>query len=254
MTSNVQFDGVDIGAAVPLFKLIDLVVGGAEREIKTLPPPLADGEYFGSAKNAPREITMLFCIPDDSELLLPRALALRQINALLCAKTPRKLQSPMLGDGYYMAICTALPSVSRLGWTEELAASFVAYDPFFYSEFDDLNQALTAAGTTDININCSGSVRPTITQIISSALTDPTWECSNGQTIMLQGEIAVGTLVIDCERREITHTADTAIMEKLSLDSLFFELEPNPEADADPYTITCSNGAAGTITGKYRWL
>lgn len=253
MANSLLFDGVDIGSAVPMFRLIDVQVGGAGRDMRTLPSPIADGEYFAGAKNTPRTITAIFCLPDETERLSSRIHALRQINTLLSAKTPRVLRSPALGDGYYNAICTELPSVSQLDWTEELTATFVAYDPYFYSDFDDLNKALVSDGTTDIYINCSGSVRPTIKHTIAFALPDPSWVCSNGQSIMLQGDVAAGALVIDCERREITLNG-ASILAQLSLDSLFFEFSPNPEAGATPHTITCSNGAAGTITGKYRWL
>ncbi len=254
MTNNVLFDGVALGAAVPMFRLIDFVVGGVGRDIKTIPQPMVDGEYFSGARNATREITMIFCLPDESEWLAPRVQALQKINALLSAKSPRELRASALGDGYYKAVCTELPSVSMLGWTEELTATFTAYDPYFYSDFNDLDVMLSAGGDTQININCSGSIRPVITQTIMTSLTDPMWVCSNGQSIMLQGSIAPGTLVIDCEKRSITHTADAEIMKKLTLDSLFFELEPNSDVDAPPHVITCSNGAAGEMTGKYRWL
>lgn len=255
MVSNLLFNSVDIGAKVPLFRLIDVQVGGAGREINTLSPALADGDYFAGARNTPREIVVTFCLPDDSEQLAPRIQALRQINALLASKTPCELRSSMLGDGYFNAICTELPAVSRLGWTEELTAKFVAHDPYFYSDFDDLNLILSDGGTTtNIYINCSGSVRPTITQVITSALTDPMWICNNDQGIALVGTVAAGTLEINCETREITHSADADIMTKLSLDSTFFDFSPNPDADANPYDITCTNGAAGTLAGKYRWL
>lgn len=251
MQNNLLFGGVDLGVAVPLFRLIDLQVGGVERNPSALDPPASDGQIFGSLKNGIREIVMVFCLPDED--MLPRAQAIQRLNTILSSKKPKELRAQQMGEGYYNAICTEMPSLSRLGWTDELTATFTAYDPNFYSDFDDLDAGLTAGAETSFFINCSGSVCPIIRQTVAATLTDPTWTCSNGQTVMLQGSVAAGALVIDCIKRDVTLDA-VSILAQVSLDSLFFEFAPCPEESLDPYTITCSNGAAGTMTGKYRWL
>jgi hypothetical protein len=251
--SGLTYGEVDPGIAVPLFRLIDVQLGAPDRSVSALDAPAVDGQYFASIKNGTREIAIIFCLPDESATV--RAQAIARLMAIFAGRAPKPLRAMEIGSQRYInAVCTQFPSLPRLEWTAELTAGFTAFDPYIYSDIYDLDVALAAGGSVSFPIGCTGSVRPVITQEIAAALTDPTWTCSNGQMIMLQGSVAPGTLTIDCEKRQITHSADNEIMASLSLDSLFFDFAPNPATEFAPYMMVCTNGAAGKMRGKYRWL
>lgn len=252
LASNIIFGGVDLATASPYLQIIDFGVGAVEREISALNPPASDGQIFGRAKNGTRPSYVTLDIMD--ETIITRAEAIRRLNMILASKEPLTLRFPGMDRKYLMAICTGLPSPSARDWHGDLTINFISHDPYMYSDQDEIDLALTAGGNTNVYVNCSGSIQPTIKQTLTGTLTDPTWTASNGQMIMLQGSIIAGALVIDCAKRTITHSADAAIMEKLSMDSLFFDFASNPVINNAPHVITCANGAAGTLTGKHRWL
>jgi phage-related protein len=250
--NSVIYGGVDLATASHALQIVDVNIGGVGRNISTLTPPASDGELFGSAKNGTRTATVTVDIQDDDPNA--RSEAVRRLNMILESKTPLQLYAPsVLGDKYLNAICTGLPDVSARDWSGDLVIQFTAFDPYFYSDVGNMDVTLTAGATASFYVNCSGPVRPVISQTIASPLTDPTWTDDAGNYIVLQGSVAAGALVIDCEKLDVTLDG-VSIMGQLSLDSLFFEFKPNPTTKFTPNTVTCANGAAGRMVGEYRWL
>lgn len=248
---SVIYGGIDLASVSPAFRLIDVQIGPVERETNNLNAPSSDGLLFGSAKNAGRTSFVSFDIADGN--LSRRFEALQRLNMILASKIPRPLEAPPLGETYLNAICTGFPSPSALEWTGEMQIQFLSPDPFKYSRENLLSVDLADGATKTFYVNCSGSVRPIITQVLSAAVDSPMWDTAAGDYIIIQGNVGPGTLVIDCTQHDI-FLDGVSILEKMSLDSTFFEFDPNPATRFDPYTIVCSNGAAGKMVGKYRWL
>jgi phage-related protein len=63
----------------------------------------------------------------------------------------------------------------------------------------------------------------------------------------LQGSIGAGDLIIDFTTKSVTYTG-ISILSHLTLSSRFFELRQGANA------VSTTNGAAGTLYWKERWI
>lgn len=238
---GLSFKGVDISSVAP-FKILNVYAPAPPIVPASQKPALYDGAFFVRKEYGVRVITVTGSVIENETHR--RQEWISSIREWASSKIPAPLTIPQEANGYLLAVCTQLPDATARDWWETITISFTAFDPLFRSRVEH---------ATPIPIAMQNSHTETpivrIEQNITDTITNPSW--ANGELhITIAGDVPPGNLSITFDKttQGITHSSFPGIQAQLSIDSRYWELVPGAN------TITCENGAGGTLFWRERWV
>ena len=231
----VTFKGLSLKDAAPV-RISNIYVESPKVATTIKERPVARGENFVRRKYSPRLIIIEFYFPQTYPT--QKAQWFQRVSAWTHSNGPQELRLPNFPGKFIKAACTALPDLSAISKMDMMQIEFTAFDPAFVSE-----TVKTAACGASFTVGGDLPALAYIQKVNASPISSPAWVLDSSHTIALSGTIASGTLKVDLEDKVITLNG-TPIMDKMTLQSRFFEIEPGT------HTVT----GTGDVYIQERWL
>jgi phage-related protein len=233
----VSFDGIGIGSAVQGAQVINIEIGAAGIETRTLDKVFRAGNYFRSRRNTTRPVTVTVELPLDRDTYADNV---RRVIEWASSSEPKALMLEVYPGMELYAVLTDVSSFTQKNWWEPVTLTFTANDPYFQDialTHENVGTQFTVAGDAPVSLK--------ITHVVSSTLTQPQWTIDNGDYIKLTGTYSSGTIVIDMEHFTVTRNG-TPIAADIALTSRFQETPTGSHIVTGP--------AGGLVEWRERWL
>ena len=242
----IKFNGVNM----PDVDIIDIQIGAPEIDQNTIKIPRASKVHVGNKTYSSRTIDILYRAKvftnAEKEALRNQVLEWAEYN------TEQQLELDSPSDKYIMATCAGHSAFNQSSMTAgDFSISFKC-QPYFISK----TEKTAEVGTLEVPIPFTvDGARATaavgsIVQNVTDAITNPKWKINSDGYIQLVGTFENTTINIDLEKQLAKKYSETLMPEPVpvTLASRYFDLTKGT------HTITGTDGAAGTVKWKERWL
>ena len=235
----ILFDGHAITDYAPYANILDIRVGAAQIETRSVQPGSSPGSLFVSRKYRSRLIEIDVELPLDKASYAENA---HQIRLWAHTTEPKETILTSYPTRFIMGICTNINEISLRDYWKPITLQFTCLDPYFYSR-----QARSEAVNTPFTIEGDDMARLYITYDLgaSQSLTSPSWIVDSGDHITLNKTVTGGVFTIDMERQNIERTGESLISD-MTLSSRFPDFMPGN------HLITGPSG--GSVTWYERWV
>ena len=237
---TVAFDGIvlsDLYTVIPRR-------GVSSREVASESVPGRDGVVVTGMDYVPPTLSLVFVLGPTSDI--PGAV--RELQTLLDAREPKKLELGEDNGLYCMAMPQGESSWRRLPFSSAIEVPFLVADAAMYGA--ERKATLPSGGSVTFTVGGTYPTRPRL--VASSAYRDSTsgqWGVRLDSVDVLKlafGSSSSRSIDVDCHARTATVSGDVAIP---TLDSDWLEFEPGT------HTLEMHLGTgATTVTWRERWL
>ena len=236
----ILFRNVDIESVVPGILIEDVRISPIQLSPNVRQRPILPGADFVRMVQGTRTVEITFGLPEQD--MRSRREMLDAVTKWARSDTPQPMTFPFLFTGRVLdVICTSLPAPSaRQWWESRLSMAFTAYDPFFYSVYE--NSA--ACGSSSFFVGGSAPPRMRIERTLATADAEsPTY--SDGTHTMAFTLIPAGNLVIDLNRQTVA-VGNTSIMQ-------YYQYGATGAGFIIPKTGSMTITGIGTVKWRERW-
>ncbi|MBO7669741.1 MAG: phage tail family protein [Oscillospiraceae bacterium] len=236
--AELTFNGHDLPAGV---HVTTLTINSPSVDVESVTTLARIGEIFTRRHLGPRVVEIMVTL--DGTTIAERMQTINALNAWAYSEEPAKLTQMGVTGAHLLAVCTQYVNTDQVNFADEFKLKFRCLRPEWISDAEETAElgSFTILGSLPTPIR--------IEQTLESAVSSPVWTFDAGAyTILIDGDVAAGALVIDTETGRVTLDGQDIGDQVTLMSSPVFALSPGA------HTALGGSGAGGTIYYSRRWL